>query len=145
MTRTTLIVICLALFACGPMGPMPGGRLSGESAPAPTDWSFSDEQKNVQLETRSDDPYSVNVWGVGIGDHFYLAAGRGDESKWARYIVEDPRVRLRVAGTVYEMAAVRVEDEAERERFLAALKAKYDWEPEDDETEGAWLFRLDPR
>ncbi len=33
----------------------------------------------------------------------------------------------------------------EREAFLAALERKYDWEPEGDETEQAWLFRLDPR
>ena len=114
MPRLAPIVLSLALLACGPLGPLPGGRLSGEVAGAPPDWAFSDAEKNVQLETRPGDPYSVNVWGVAVGDHFYLASGQAGESKWAQYIVEDPEVRLRVAGTVYEMRAVRVEGETER-------------------------------
>jgi hypothetical protein len=87
----------------------------------------------------------VNIWGVGLGSSFYVAAGGGAENSWAQYIVDDPRVRLRVEDTLYELRGVRVEDELERERFLAALQAKYDWEPEPEQTEEAWLFRLEPR
>ena len=145
MTRAPILTAFLVLIACDPTGPIPGGKLAGEVAPPPADWSFSDDTENVQLETRPSKPYSVNIWGVGLGSGFYVAAGDGAENRWAQYIVEDPRVRLRVEDTLYELRAVRVEDEPERERFLAALRGKYDWEPEPGQTDEAWLFRLEPR
>ena len=40
---------------------------------------------------------------------------------------------------------MRVEDETERQRFLAAVKRKYDWEPDAEQQQKAVLFRLDPR
>jgi len=138
--------LLLGALACGPLGPIPGGRLSGTLAPsAPSDWSSTDSVKEVQLETRPSDPYSVNIWGVGIGRSFYVASGRGEESTWARNILEDPNVRLRVGETLYELRAVRVDDDQSREIFLEALARKYDWEPDGEEAETAWLFRLDPR
>ena len=143
--RTVLLALLPVSVACGPVWMLPGGRLSGEVSPTPGDWAFSEEVKTVQLETRPEDPYSVNIWGAGIGDRFYLASGKGGDAKWAQYGAEDPEVRLRVGSTLYELHAVRVEDEAERERFLAALERKYDWQPDGDEGEDAWLFRLDPR
>jgi hypothetical protein len=149
MRRTIPRFVLLALLpvgvACGPLWMLPGGRLSGEVSPTPSDWSFSEAVETVQLETRPEDPYSVNVWGAGIGDRFYLASGKGGDARWAQYIDEDPEVRLRVGSTLYELRAVRVEAEAERERFLAALERKYDWQPDGNEGENAWLFRLDPR
>jgi hypothetical protein len=145
MTRAPILTALLVLVACDPMGPLAGGKLDGEVAAPPSDWSFSDDTENVQLETRPAKPYSVNIWGVGLGSSFYVAAGGGAENSWAQYIVDDPRVRLRVEDTLYELRGVRVEDELERERFLAALQAKYDWEPEPEQTEEAWLFRLEPR
>ncbi len=145
MRVSVLLAFSVLLLACGPMGPFPGGRLSGSvAADLPGDWSFADAQDTVQLETRSSAPYSVNLWGAGIGDRFYLASGGGD-ARWVRYIAEDPNVRLRVGDTIYELRAVRVEDEAEGERFIEALKRKYGWEPSTPEREDALLFRLDPR
>jgi hypothetical protein len=134
-------------LGCGPLGPLPGGQLSGELEPTtPSDWAFADEEKTVQLETNPSDPYSVNVWGAGIGAGFFLAAGGGSESKWAQNIARNPEVRLRIDGRIYELRAVRVDEDPKlREDFLAAVKRKYDWDPPDDETQKAWLYRLDSR
>ncbi len=146
MRTLTLLSLCLLALGCGPIGPLPGGSLSGDVATAPpADWSFADEEVTVQLETRPSAPYSVNVWGVGIGDRFYLASGRGGEASWVEHIAGDPNVRLRVGDTIYELRAVRVEDETQGQSFVEALKRKYDWEPSTQERERAWLFRLDPR
>jgi hypothetical protein len=145
ISRFVLLALLPISVACGPLWMLPGGRLSGEVSPTPGDWAFSEAIKTVQLETRPQDPYSVNVWGAGIGDHFYLASGRGGDARWAQYIEEDPEVRLRIGSTLYELRAVRVDDDAERESFLLALERKYDWQPDDNEGENAWLFRLDPR
>lgn len=145
MTRAPILTAILLLIACDPTGPLPGGKLDGEVSAPPPDWSFSDDTENVQLETRPSKPYSVNIWGVGVGSSFYVAAGSGAENSWAQHIVDDPRVRLRVEDTLYELQAVRVENETERERFLEALQRKYDWQPEPEQTKEAWLFRLEPR
>lgn len=151
-TTTTRSIACLLgtlLFglACGPLGPLAGGQLSGQVEAAPVDWSFTDAVDTVQLETNPTDPYSVNIWGATVGNSFYVAAGSGEESKWAGNIEGDPNVRLRVNGEIYELRAVRVDgDPSTREAFLAALQKKYDYElPNDEEAQQAWLYRLDPR
>ena len=56
--------------------------------------------------------------------------------------MSDDRVRLRVEQAVYEMRAVREDSAAGRDRFLAAAKAKYDFEPEPEDASEAILFRL---
>jgi hypothetical protein len=137
----TLFACVVGLAGCGPLVMIPGGRLSGEVQPVPVDWSFSDAVETVQLETRPSDPYSVNIWGVGVGPDFYVASGRASNA-WAGNIEADPRVRLRIEGTLYEMRAERVDTQAERERFLVAAKAKYDFEPDSEQSSEAILFRL---
>lgn len=133
--------LLLALMGCGPITMLPGGQLSGQIEPMPADWGFSDTVKTVQLETRPSDPYSVNIWGVGVGKRFYVAAG-DPESRWAAHIAENPDVRLRVDRSLYELRAERSDDPAEREAFLAAVQRKYDWEPDADQENEAILFRL---
>lgn len=152
MRCAVYLALSLLLLGCEPMGVVPGGRLSGTVAvSAPTDWSFAAEHGTVQLETRPPDPYSVNLWGVGIGAHFYLASGRGGDGRWAKHIADDPHVRLRVGDTIYELRAVRVVDAAEAERFMQAVMRKYDLEPPSEDAEQpegleeSWVYRLEPR
>jgi len=133
--------LLLALMGCGPITMLPGGQLSGQIEPVPADWGFTDAVKTVQLETRPSDPYSVNIWGVGVGKRFYVAAG-DPESRWAAHIAENPDVRLRVDQSLYELRAERSDDPGEREAFLAAVQRKYDWEPDADQENEAILFRL---
>jgi hypothetical protein len=140
----TAVASALLLTACGPLVMIPGGALKGTVQPTPENWAFSDEIETVQLETRPSDPYSVNVWGVGLGSVFYIAAGDA-ESRWAGYIAEDARVRIKLADDIYELAAARVTDESELDSFLAALESKYDFEPEPGQREKSMLFRLSPR
>ena len=136
----------LLALGCGPLVMVPGGELSGAVKPVPGDWSFTDSVETVQLETRPDDPYSVNVWTVAVGDALYVASGRGESAAWAKHISADPRVRLRVGEDVYELSAVRTTDEAEMNAFLDAAKKKYeDFEPDQEQRREAILFRLEPR
>ena len=74
LVAAPLAFVSLAVIACGPIWMIPGGELSGTVVPVPADWSFSDAIEIVQLETNPDDPYSVNVWGVGVGPIFYVAS-----------------------------------------------------------------------
>jgi len=60
------VVVCLA--GCSePFIVFAGGELSGETAAPPDDWSALRDEETFQLETRPEDPYSVNIWAVGIG------------------------------------------------------------------------------
>lgn len=146
MKRHWPMVVLLVALGCDPLVMVPGGELSGTVKPAPSDWSFTDSVQTVQLETRPEDPYSVNVWGVAAGDAFYVASGRGESAAWAKHIAADPRVRLRVGEELYELSAVRTTDEAELNAFIDAAKKKYDdFEPDERQRSEAILFRLEPR
>lgn len=148
------LVGTLVVAGCGPIGPIPGGALSGEPGPAAVaDWSFAAEIDTAQLETRPSDPHSVNVWFAWVGPALYVPssmilgtkdpAGRG----WVAHVAEDPRVRIRLGETVYPRRAVRVPDgSAEYRAARAALEARYALDPQGrDPARAVWIYRLDPR
>ena len=147
MRKHWLVMVLMVLgLGCGPLVMVPGGQLSGSVKPMPADWSFTDSVETVQLETRPEDPYSVNVWCVATREGLYVASGRGESAAWAKHISTDPRVRLRVGADLYELNAVRTADEAELDEFLDAAKKKYaDFDPDPQQRSEAILFRLEPR
>ena len=146
MRRSLLGLALLASFsfACGPLAMIPGGKISGTPKPLPSDWRFTDAIDDVVIETNPADPYSVTVWGVGIGADFYVVAA-DRESPWAENLRRDPRVRLKIEDAIYELQATAIEDPEELERFLTAAHAKYDFEADEEQRAGAQLFRLGPR
>lgn len=135
----------LACFlGCGPTLLMPGGRLAGPEAAVPADWAFSDEISTIQLETRPGDPYSVNIWAVGLGDRLYVHAG-ANRSRWVQNLMAEPQARVRVGGTLYPVVAVRVEDPAEFAAFADAYQKKYGLRPRNENVAEVYLYRLGPR
>ena len=70
MTKRTSLLLCLLLgqaAACGgPFLVFPGGSLSGEVASAPPGGWPALESGVFAVETRPGDPYSVNIWAVGL-------------------------------------------------------------------------------
>lgn len=137
----------LAAWLCGCGGPfalLPGGALDGPVAPVPADWSFTDAVSTVQLETRPADPYSVNIWMIGIEGNAYVHAG-ANQSAWVEHIEADPAVRLRVSDSVYELAAARVTAQDEFDRFSGAYEKKYGRRPGNENVSEAYLFRLSAR
>jgi hypothetical protein len=150
------VLLTLALLVCagcGPLGPIPGGRLRGEVGPRQVDeWGFASSVETAQLETRPSDPYSVNTWFAAVGPNLYVPTsmilGPKDptERGWVSNVAADARVRIRLGDRVFERVAIRVEDGAEYDRARAALEAKYDIEPEDRDPEREiWIYRLDAR
>lgn len=135
------VFAALLATACEPLYVFPGGKLSGTEHAAPEEWAFARDEAVVQLEVRSEDPYSVNVWGVGIGPHFYVSSTSAPS--WTRAMAEDPLVRLRIAGRIYPLSAARVADDAELDAVVAAYVAKYDVDPEEEQV--AAVFRLSAR
>ena len=141
-----LVVLCfLPFLGCGPMGPIPGGSLSGRVQAIPEDWSAARDIDIVQIETRPDDPYSINIWGVAVGKDFFIASGEGAESAWVEHLTQNPLVKLRIGKSVYPLKAVRVEDEDELLRVGERYSEKYDLESEESSADKVWIFRLDRR
>jgi hypothetical protein len=144
--RLARIALLGALVGCGPIGPIPGGRLSGEVVATPfDDWAFAGGQETLQLETRPENPYSVNIWFVSQGSRLWVASVGGDVSGWGEKMIADPRVRLRIDGKLYERKAVRVTEQAEIDEVIVLYKTKYDYERDPKEDGQAVLFRMDPR
>ena len=145
MSRRLLVpLLSLSVLAAACNGPLlllPGGRLEGPTAPVPADWTLLGDVSTVQLETGTSEPYSVNIWAVGAGPHVYVHAG-ANRATWIENMEREPEVRLRVEGTIYELRAVRVEDQAEFDRFAELYEQKYGSRPRNESVVEAYLFRL---
>mgnify|MGYP001323036608 CR=1 FL=1 len=144
MHSAAFVAIGLLLVACEPVGPLAGHTLAGEPTPPPADWTSVAGAETVQLQTRQDDPYSVNIWGVAIGPDFYVASARGANASWVGHIASSPDVKLRIGKALYDLRAVRVSDTGELARVSAAYAAKYKMDDEDKPKE-PWVYRLDRR
>lgn len=148
-------VVALFVFAgCGPIGPFPGGALRGEVVSADVaDWSFADDLKNAQLETRPEDPHSVNTWWVALDDRLYvptsmiLGPKTPRDRGWVGHVATDDRVRLRLGDRVFERRALRLPYGGwEYEGARRALEERYELALEDrDPDRTVWIYRLDPR
>ena len=140
-----LISFTTALAGCAePFIVLAGDELSGEVTDPPADWSALEAEEIIQLETQPDDPYSVNIWMVAQGPDLYVATG-DDPTNWTRHIDENPDVRVRIRGLIYELEAVRVGDQEEKRRIGMAYVSKYDVDDDDNWVRDGQLFRLDRR
>jgi len=119
-----------------------GKALSGEEREPPADWSELAAIETLQIETRPDDPYSVNLWAVGIGPDLYVGTGP-EGTRWSRHVQADPRVRFRVEDVVYALVAQPVLEPEERRRVAAAYVDKYELDSDGDWVTDALVFRLD--
>lgn len=141
-------VALLLLSGCGqPMGPIAGGKLTGELQAWPEDWSFTDDIEEVLLEVDPEDPYSITLWGVQDGAHFYVA-GASMESRWVQKLVADSNTVLSIEGKLYLSRATRVVDPAVMETVMQAYGTKYDLDREDGEDfieDGGMIFQLAKR
>jgi hypothetical protein len=109
------------LLAGGPVGDFPGGALSGEpAAEPPADWTFANQEDYLDVESRAFRlPYSTNVWFMAHDGrlHLLLSSFFGDALE--RRIERDPRVRVRLAGKLYDQVAARVDEGEARGAILA--------------------------
>lgn len=148
MHRPALLVLSAilgsSLVACsGPFVLFPGGALEGAASPAPDDFDFSAEIDTVQLETNPADPYSVNIWAVGIGPVLYVHSG-ANRATWVEHMEADPRVRMQIGEKIYALQASRVTEQAEFDAFSEVYEEKYGNPPRNPSVEEAYLFRLVP-
>lgn len=138
---SALMGLMLPLFGCGPTLLLPGGALPGQDAEAPADWAFSDEISTIQLETNPEDPYSVNIWAVGLGDRLYVHSG-ANRATWIENMEADPRVRAKLGDQIFALQAERVTSPEEFSIFANAYEKKYGNRPRNEKIAEIHLYRL---
>lgn len=105
-TRTlfTCVIVSTGVACGGPLLVIPGGAVRGEVVTEPVDdWSFA-TARWLALETRPDDPYSVDINYTVRDGQLYIDPREG--RRWLDHIREDPRVRVRLDGRIYPAMAV---------------------------------------
>jgi hypothetical protein len=144
-SQRLLVLSCLlALAGCeGPTALFPGGALTGSVEPVPDDFGFARDAGTVQLETRPEDPYSVNIACSVVGDALYISAG-SNRAQWVENMEADPRVRMRIKGDLYELRAERVTDAAELDAF-AEEWLKNAWARDPRGYDEVFVYRLTAR
>ena len=138
------LLAVIALACNGPLGLLPGGKLTGESRPTPSDWNGVAKSGTVQLETRPEAPYSVNISYRVLDGVLYINAG-DTETAWVKNMAANPNVRLRVHGGVYELKASRITSAEEIAAFGAEWMKQGSWARDPTKLEQVWIYRLDPR
>ncbi len=116
-SRGWMLVLGLSMSAgCGgPFLMLPGGALSGEVVTEPvTDWSFVDSTF-IDLETRPEDPYSVELNYVVKDGKLYIDPAEG--RAWFDHLRANTLVRARFGNKVYPLRAVLVGRPGELEGF----------------------------
>lgn len=138
-----LPVLCL-LFLVG-CGPVPGGKLSGQVAPVPSDWPASVPDKRFcEIEARPANPHSIQLEcfrfqdGLYVQSHRWALASWWPVTSWAAVWIEHPEVRVRLDDAIYELRAERVVAPTER----GAVLAHRGYTPPPD---GIVVFRFVPR
>ena len=143
-TRIAALVLVLAAGCSRPWLVIPGGKLDGTVKPTPESFAFAKNGATIQLETRPQDPYSVNVSSAIVDGSLYVSGG-DTKTRWVENMIADPEVRARVAGDVYELRARRVEDPAELRAFAAAWLARSTFARDPLKFPEVWVYRLEPR
>ena len=137
------LLMFVARFLDGPLGPFPGGKLRGAlSTEDPGDWSFAKDQNTLELEVGN---RSLTVWFTAPGGVLYVAAAEAAKKRWPAEAAADGRVRIRIAGRLYERSAVRITDADAARPIAESFRAKYDVDLDEAAAARAWLFRMDPR
>ncbi len=135
-----------------PYGRIPGGRLSGEEVEGVvTDWDSVMSQP-VTLEVRPSNPYSVHTSYTIYEGHLYVSAIIGGDSRWARFLMEDPNLRIRpgrenVENKIYKVRATRIEDQSlldEIHEFRASQRSSGSTRTP-EALARMWFFRIDSR
>jgi len=141
----SVITLFLALAACeGPFGITSGGELSGTVEDPPAVWQLGEDSGLAQLETRPEDPYSVNLAYVQLDGHLYVYAG-DTRTNWVEHIEQSPLVRILIDEKLYPVRAVRVSDDVELAAFAAQWTSRGTFQRDPLQFDEVWLYRLEPR
>jgi hypothetical protein len=150
-----LLVLVVIGFAAryhdGPLGPFPGGAMTGEIVDARiSDWSAvlppnPDLRQHVEVQVGPDDPRAVTTSYVVRDGRLYVFALLGARKTWPALALADDRVVVRFADKLYPLRAVRVTDPAELAPLALQLEELEPGATADANSLPTWYFRMEPR
>jgi hypothetical protein len=112
------------------------------------DWNVVADVREVEVLTRNEDGSSreTTIWLVVLDGRGYIRTSR--RTTWGGNVQRSPDIVLRIEDAEYPLRAGFVEDDALRERIVAAFREKYGWfDGFVNFVRGArpLIMRLDPR
>lgn len=141
----TLMILMTAVFLSGcDFIPFSGGKLDGDIKPIPDGWPEVTEADVIEIETNPNEPYSVKLWVIVMDDKPYIHAG-ANRATWVEHLESNPELILGHEGSLYELAAVRVTNDAEFKALREIYKDKYGNYPRNSNIGEIYLYRLEPR
>jgi hypothetical protein len=140
----TTILLGILVTGCAEYLPISSGALGGKVLPLPLSLNRITQDKIIQLETGTNEAYSVNLWVVEVEGYLHVFAG-DNKATWVENMEQNSNVRLRSGDEIFELEADRVNDPKIFELFSRAWEAKYGNRPQNESVEQTYLYRLRPR
>lgn len=121
------IVLCALFVGCSPKETRAGVSLSGDDAPWPADWRFTDATKEIQIQVHTPYliPHSVTIWCVEVGGDLYVGASQPTTKHWPGWVDRDPNVHLSIDDKIYAARLVPLDDADVTTRVRSAYAQKY--------------------
>jgi len=100
--------------------------VAGSAGAATPDWSAVADVQEVQVKTQDEDgdERDTTIWLLVVDGQGYIRTGG---TRWGDNVVRDPEVVLEIEGESYPLRVEFVEDDADREKIIAAFREKYGW------------------
>ena len=111
---TILVLLSIGLYfyaqLTGPVGPIPGGALTGMHIDEKPIWrELLPRGKFIEVEWSGDHPYSVTLDPHVLGEELYTWSR--SPNSWTKRIERDPKARVRIENGLYQTVAIRVSDD----------------------------------
>ena len=146
LAAIVVLLVVLRITGLDPRDRTPGLWLTGTLVTTPiSDWSFTDKVDTVKVQTRDflGLPHSVTTYCVAYNGQLYLtsvypprAPQYPNGRRWNQNVARDPRVRLKIAGQLYDRTLVYVTDPQERAAVIQNKAKKY---PQQKIAPGAYI------
>jgi hypothetical protein len=135
-----------ARLGLGPIGPFPGGKLSGKPAAPVSDWgALLEGVSTIAVEVGPDAPYSVTTSYILQDGRLYLPCGSCARKTWPERVAADDRVVLLIRGELYPRRAIRLTEPGRIVPLVRDIDGARDGGKLDLSTLTTWYFRIDPR
>ncbi|XOV88664.1 MAG: hypothetical protein ACFHX7_02000 [Pseudomonadota bacterium] len=116
MKKSLILLVLFLLGGCqSSLNPFPRGELQGDERQT-NSFAFAADFQVLALETRPQQPYTVNLMVVVINGELYVDAA--EQRRWHQHIMLDPRVRVGLGGHIYRAIAEKTADPVLAGRFL---------------------------
>ena len=143
--RISMLPLILAIAfigGCADYLPFSFGKLPGKELPYPDYWDQLAVADIIQLETRLEDPYTINLWIISMENQLYIHAGE-NKTEWVTHMENDPVVRVGFNDRIFRLKAERVKDQTIFDKFNSVYEAKYGYTTRVSELhDGLYFFRL---